>query len=69
MLRKMWHKPDGWLEAGPNLNAWIEGRETRHLKKLWDLIMEDDDFDPGCSAVEAIQLEMQYRGEGDYVAL
>lgn len=69
MLRKMWHKPEGWAHAGPNLNAWVQDLPTRHLKKLWDLDMSDPDADPGCFLAEAIQLEMQYRGEGSYVAL
>lgn len=68
-LRPMWHKPEGWSEGGPALNGWIEGHETRHLKKLWDFLMQEDDFDPGCFLAEAIKMEMQYRGEGGYVAL
>lgn len=66
-LRAMWTKPDGWAEAGPNLNAWVEGLPTWFLKRLWDLDLSE--ADPGCFLVEAIQLEMQYRGEGSYVAV
>lgn len=69
MLGKMWNKPDGWESAGPNLNAWVQDLPTYFLKKLWDLFMDDPDADPGCFMCEAIQLEMQYRGEGAYVAL
>jgi hypothetical protein len=68
-LSPMWNKPEGWAEAGPNLNAWVEGLPTHFLKKLWDLAIADDDADPGCFLAEAIQLEMQYRGQGSYVAL
>lgn len=69
MLRKMWHKPEGWEKAGPNLNAWVQDLPTHFLKKLWDLTMDDPDADPGCFVLEAVQMEMQYRGEGSYVAL
>lgn len=68
-LRPMWHKPEGWSEAGPNLHAWLEALPTHMLKRLWDLFMDDDDADPGCFLIEAVQLEMQYRGMGSYVAL
>jgi len=68
-LRPMWHKPEGWPEQGPRLNGWVEGMETHHLRKLWDFAMDEEDFDPGCFLIEAIQLEMQYRGYGSYVAL
>lgn len=68
-LRLMWHKPEGWSNQGPALNGWVEDHETHHLKKLWDFLMSEEDFDPGCFLAEAIQLEMQYRGEGAYVAL
>lgn len=68
-LRPMWNKPEGWSQSGPPLNGWVEDMETRHLKKIWDFIMSEDDFDPGCFLAEVIQLEMQYRGLGDYVAL
>lgn len=69
MLRPMWHKPDGWEDSGPPLNGWVQDMETRHLKKLWDFIMTNDGFDPGCFLTEAVQMEMQYRGEGAHVAL
>jgi len=69
MLSKMWHKPDGWAEQGPPLNGWVEQLPTHFLKKLWDLSADDPDADPGCFLTEAIQLEMQYRGQGDYVAI
>jgi len=69
MLRLMWHKPEGWADSGPNLNSWVESHETRYLMKLWDFLMREEDFDPGCFLAEAVQLEMQYRGEGSYVAL
>lgn len=69
MLRPMWHKPEGWAEQGPALNGWVEDMPTHHLKRLWDLASALEDFDPGCFLVEAIQMEMQYRGEGAYVAL
>ena len=65
----MWHKPEGWADAGPALNGWVENLPTHFLKKLWDLLMDDPDADPGCSLLEAVQLEMQYRGLGSYVAL
>jgi len=68
-LRPMRHKPDDWVKAGPTLNAWIETMPTWFLKKLWDLTMDDPDVDPGCFLVEAIHFEMNYRGEGSYVAL
>jgi hypothetical protein len=65
----MWHKPEGWETQGPALNGWVSGLPTHFLRKLWDLLMDDPDADPGCFLAEAVQLEMQYRGEGSYVAL
>lgn len=64
----MWHKPDQWAAQGPTLNSWVQGLPTWFLKQLWDM-RGLEDADPGCSLVQAIQLEMQYRGEGDYVAI
>lgn len=69
MIRPMWNKPDGWAARGPALNGWVEDLPTNMLKKMWDLFMDDPDADPGCWLIEAVQLEMQYRGEGSYVAL
>lgn len=66
-LRPMWNKPEDWANKGPNLNAWVEQLPTWFLRQLWDL--ELCEADPGCFLAEAIQLEMQYRGEGSYVAL
>lgn len=66
-IRKMWHKPEGWADQGVTLNSFVEGAPTWFLKKLWDLDLSE--ADPGCFLLEAIQLEMQYRGQGDYVAL
>lgn len=67
VLRPMWEKPSNWNQSGPNLNAWVEGLPTWFLKNLWD--MDLSEADPGCFLAEAIQLEMQYRGLGSYVAL
>lgn len=68
-LRPMWHKPEGWADDGPPLNGWVQELPTHFLRKLWDLLMDDPDADPGCFLAEAVQLEMQYRGYGEYVAL
>jgi hypothetical protein len=68
-LSKMWHKPDGWSEQGPCINSWVQDLPTHFLKRLWDLLMDDSDADLGCFLLEAVQLEMQYRGEGYYVVL
>lgn len=67
-LRPMWHKPDDWAETGPTLNGWVQDLPTWFLKQLWDL-RGLEDADPGCFLVEAVQLEMQYRGEDSYVAI
>ena len=67
-LRPMWHKPDGWADKGITLNAWIQDLPTHMLKQLWNL-RDIEDADSGCFLIEAVQLEMQYRGEGSYVAL
>lgn len=68
-LTKMWHKPDNWHNQGPALNGWVQDLPTHTLRKLWDMMMDDVDADPGCFLCEAIQTEMRYRGYGDYVAL
>lgn len=67
-LKPMHHKPNGWTGEGPTLNSWVEGLPTWFLKRLWDM-PGIEGGDPGCFLVEAIQIEMQYRGEGEYVAI
>lgn len=66
-LRPMWHKPEGWEKQTPSLNAWVQDLPTWFLKQLWDLDLCE--ADPGCFLAEAIHMEMNYRGEGSYVAI
>lgn len=67
-IRPMHHKSADWSERGPTLNSWVQGLPTWFLKALWDM-RGIEDADPGCFLVQAVQEEMQYRGQGDYVAI
>lgn len=57
-----------WMNEGPHMNAIIAGLPSDVLKVLWD----DEallDGEAGMAMLEAIRTEMNYRGEGAYVAL